>query len=95
VVIEERATSELLDSCVPLAAEKFAAAGAAYKLVVLDDRATTGENCFGQTLNLDSFEHGIVDTHVMCLGTDDLTLVGIEDDEVGVGPDGDRAFARE
>ena len=80
---------------VGLAAEELAGAGAAGELIFVDDGAAAGEDGFCGALNLDAFEHGIVDAHVMRLGADDFAMIGIEDDDVGVGADGDCAFARE
>ena len=80
---------------VGLAAEELAGAGAAGELIFVDDGAAAGKDSFCGALDLDAFEHGIVDAHVMCLRADDFFVIGIEEHDVGVGADGDRAFARE
>ena len=80
---------------VGLAAEELAGAGAAGELIFVDDGAAAGQDRFGYALNLDTFEHRIIDAHVMGLGADDLRCVRIEDDEISIRSDGDRAFARE
>jgi hypothetical protein len=84
-----------LNSGVGLAAEELAAAGTAYELTGVDDWFSAGENCLGNAFDLNAFEHGIVDAHVVRLGTDHLLFVGIENDQVGVGTYGNRAFAGE
>jgi len=72
----------------------LAGAGAADEFAGVDDGAAAGEDGFGRTLDLDALEHGIVDAHVVGFGADDFLVVGVEDHEVGVGADGDGAFAR-
>ena len=72
----------------------MAGAGAADEFAGFDDGAAAGEDGFGCAFYFDSFEHGIVHAHVVSFGADDFFVVGIEDDEVGVGADGDGAFAR-
>ena len=78
-----------------MAAEELAGAGAAGELIFVDDGAAAGEDGFCGALNLDAFEHRVVDAHVVRGGADDFAMIGIEDDDVGVGADGDGAFARE
>jgi len=77
-----------------LAAEELAGAGAAYEFAGFDYYAAAGEDCFGGAFDFDAFEHGIVDAHVVGGGADDFFVIGVEDDEVGVGAYGDGAFAR-
>ena len=72
----------------------MAGAGAADEFSGVDDGAAAGENGLRGTLDADALEHGIVDSHVVRFGADDFFVIGIEDDDVGVGPDGDGAFAR-
>src|SRR5260370_4606962 len=79
---------------VGLAAEELAGAGAADEFAGFDDGAATGEDGFGSALDADALEHGIVHAHVVRFCTDDLFVIRIEDDQVGVGADGDSAFAR-
>ena len=80
---------------VGLAAEELAGAGAAGELIFVDDGAAAGENCSGGALDLDAFEHRVVDAHVMRFDADCFAMIRIEDHDVGVGADSDRAFARE
>lgn len=72
----------------------MADARAADEFAGVDDGAAAGKDGLGGTLDLDALEHGIVHAHVVGLGADDFFVVGIEDDEVGVGANGDGAFAR-
>src|SRR5205807_4646549 len=83
-----------LEAGVGLAAEELAGAGAADEFAGIDDGAAARENGFGRALDLDALEHGIVHAHVMRFGADDFFLMGVEEDKVGVGADGDGAFAR-
>src|SRR6266478_8191579 len=83
-----------LNSGVGLAAEELAGAGAADEFAGVDDGAAAGEDGFGRAFDADALEHGIVHAHVVGLGADDFLVVGIEDHQVGVGADGDGAFAR-
>src|SRR5205807_537825 len=83
-----------LEAGVGLAAEELAGAGAADEFAGIDDGAAARENGCGRALDLDALEHGIVHAHVMRFGADDFFLMGVEEDKVGVGADGDGAFAR-
>src|SRR5256886_5950538 len=83
-----------LEAGVGLAAEELAGAGAADEFAGVDDGAAAQENGFGRALDLDALEHGIVHAHVMRFGADDFFLMGVKEDKVGVGADGDGAFAR-
>ncbi len=76
-----------------MAPEELAGAGAADEFTGVDDGAAAGEDGSGRTFDLDALEHGIVHAHVMGFGADDFFVIGIEDDQVGVGADGDGAFA--
>ena len=84
----------LLDSGVGLAAEELAGAGAADEFAGVDDGTATGEDGLGRAFDADAFKHGIVHAHVMCFSADDFFVIGIEDDQIGVGADSDGAFAR-
>src|ERR1700675_2754993 len=84
----------LLEASVSLAAKELAGAGAAYEFAGIDDGTAAGEDGFGGAFDLDAFEHGIVHSHVMSFCADDFLVMGIEDDEVGVGTNGDGALAR-
>ena len=77
-----------------MAAKELAGAGAADEFAGLDDGAAAGENGFGRAFDLDALEHGIIHAHVVGLCADDFLVIGIEDDHVGIGADGDGAFAR-
>ncbi len=79
---------------VGLAAEELAGAGAADEFAGVDDGAAAGEDGFGRAFDADALEHGIVHAHVVGFRADDFFVVGIEDDQVCVGADGDSAFAR-
>ena len=81
------------DSGVGLAAEELAGAGAAGEFAGVDDYAAAGQDCFGGAFDGDAFEHGIVDAHVVGFGADDFFVIGVEDNQVGVGAHGDGAFA--
>src|SRR5215472_3465635 len=83
-----------LDPGIGLASEELAGAGAADEFAGINDGAAARENGFGCAFNLDPLEHGIVHAHVVRVGTDDLFVVWIEEDEVRVRADGDGAFAR-
>src|SRR6266478_2596668 len=79
---------------VGLAAEELAGAGAADEFAGLDDGAAAGEDGFWRALDADALEHGIVHAHMVGFGADDFFVIGIEDDQVGVGADGNGAFTR-
>src|SRR6266851_2176565 len=83
-----------LNSGVGLAAEELSGAGAADEFASFDDGAAAGEDGFGRAFDADALEHGIVHAHVVGFGADDFFVVGIEDDQVGVGANSDGAFAR-
>ncbi len=72
----------------------MAGAGAADEFAPIDNGAAAGEDGLGSAFDLDAFKHGIVHAHVVGFGADDLFVIGIEDYQVGVGADGDSAFAR-
>ena len=72
----------------------MACAGAADEFAGVDDGAATGKDGLGSALDADAFKHGIVHAHVVGFGADDFFVVGIEDDQVGVGANSDGAFAR-
>ena len=90
----EKLAVALTGARVRFAAEKFAGAGAAGKVSVVDDDAPAGEHGLRYALHADSLEHGIVDAHLVRLRADHLLRVGIENHDVRVRADGDRAFAR-
>ena len=71
----------------------MAGPGAAYELAGVDYDAAAGEHGARHSFYANAFEHGIVHAHVMRFCADDLFLIGIEDDEVGVRADGDCALA--
>jgi hypothetical protein len=77
-----------------LAAEELAGAGAADEFAGFDDGAAAGEDGFGGALDADAFKHGIVHAQVVGFDADDFFVIGIEDDQVSVGADGNGAFAR-
>src|SRR5260370_37603128 len=83
-----------LQAGVSLAVEELAGAGAADEFAGVDDGAAAGEDGLGSALDADAFKHGIVHAHVVGFGADDFFLIGSEDYQVGVGADGDGAFAR-
>src|SRR5215472_16327614 len=86
--------SAMSNSRIGLAAEELAGAGAADELSGVNYSAAAREHGFGRALNLDALEHGIVHAHVMRFGTDDLFVIRIEENKVGVRADSDGAFAR-
>jgi len=93
-LLSTQTTIDLLKSGVRLAAEELAGAGAADEFADFDDGAAPGENGFGGAFDFDALEHGIVDAHVVSLRANDFFMVWIEDHQVGIGADGDGAFAR-
>ena len=62
---------------------------------LIDDGAATREDGFRCALNLDAFEHRVVDAHVQRLLAEHVALLGVPHQEVGVGADGDGALVRE
>ena len=72
--------------------EIAAAAGATDELVVFDDDVATGDDDFGVAFDVEAFEHGVIDTHVVGGGADDVIGFGVPDDDVGVAAYGDFAF---
>ena len=77
-----------------MAAEELAGAGVADEFTGVNDGTAAREDGFGRALDADALEHGIVHAHVVGFGADDFFVIGIEDHQVGIGADGDRAFAR-
>ena len=73
----------------------MAGPGAADELSGIDYRLATRQNRFRYAGDLDTLEHRIVDTHVMCFYADHVVRVWIEDDDVSIRPYRDGAFARE
>src|SRR2546422_1873476 len=90
---DKKRVAESRQSGIGLAAEELAGAGAADEFAGLDDGAAAGKDGFGRAFDADALEHGIVDAHVVCFGADDFFVVGIEDHQVGVRPDGNGSFA--
>src|SRR3954462_7170720 len=72
--------------------EEFSVAGLAEVLAVFDDGFAAGEDGFGLAFDLPAFEEAVVAVHVVGLGADRALFVGVEDDDVGVGADGDGAL---
>ena len=83
-----------LHSGVGLAAEELADARAADEFAGVDDGAAAGKDGLGGAFDADAFKHGIVHAHMMGFRADDFFVIGIEDHQVGVGANGDGAFAR-
>src|SRR2546428_13841770 len=90
---DKKRVAESRQAGIGLAAEELAGAGAADEFAVVDDGAAAGEDGFGRAFDLNALEHGIVHAHVMGFGADNFFVIRIEDDEVGVGADGDGPFA--
>lgn len=82
-----------LETSVGLAAEELAGAGAANELSGVNDGAPAREDGFGCAFDPNALEHGIVHAHVMRFRADHFFVIGIEEDEISVRADGDRAFA--
>jgi hypothetical protein len=77
-----------------LAAEKLAGARAADEFAGVDYGAAAGQYGSRYPFDTNTFEHGVIDAHVVRFSADDFFLVGIEDDEVCIGTYGDGAFPR-
>src|SRR5258708_39214389 len=67
---------------------------ASQKLIRLHDHAAARQHYVGHSRNLNSFEHRIVDAHVVSLRADGVLAVRIKDHEIRVTADRDRALAR-
>src|SRR5215831_4859761 len=76
------------------AAEKLALAGLAEELTVLDDDAAAREDMRRRADHLAALERRVVDAHVEGLLREDVALLRIPDDDIGIGADGERALAR-
>ena len=71
---------------VPELADGFAVAGL--------DAAADGDDAW-PAFDLPAFERAIVDGHLLRLLRNLAAVIGVVDDEVGIGAERDRAFARE
>src|SRR5207249_1896032 len=91
---DKKRVAESRQAGIGLAAEELAGAGAADEFAGVDDGTAAGEDGFGGAFGPDAFEHGVVHAHVMGFRTDDFFVMGIENDQIGVGADGDGAFLR-
>jgi hypothetical protein len=77
-----------------LAAEELAGARAADEFAGVDYGAAAGQHSARHAFDANALEHGVIDPHVVRFRADDFFVVGIEDDEVGIGTYGDGAFPR-
>ncbi len=75
--------------------EETASSGFAFELAVLNEDLSTDDDRFRHTADTAAFIGTIVHAHVMGLGADRLFPIRIEDHDVGVRADRDRAFFRE
>src|SRR5271170_7430531 len=64
------------------APQEFSLACLAQELVSVNDDSSPRQDYVGHACDLNSFEHGVVDAHVMRRGADGVLAFGIEDDEV-------------
>src|SRR5271170_6387659 len=64
------------------------------KLIPFHNHTAARQHGIGHTRNLNSLEHRIVNAHMMSLYTDGVLAVRIEDHQVRIADDGDRALAR-
>src|ERR1700735_4357372 len=67
-----------------LAAEVVAAAGDADELTFRDDEFAAGVDVSRVAADFEAFEHGVVDTHVMGGGGDDVVSIRIPQDNVRI-----------
>src|SRR5579862_2333010 len=74
--------------------DELALSCTAEEFLPFDQNAPAGEHNIRHTGDLDAFEHGIVDAHVMGLSADGVFALGIENDQVCVAADCDSPFAR-
>ncbi len=72
--------------------EIAATTSATDELVVFDDDVTTRDDDFGVAFDVEAFKHGVIDTHVVGGGADDVIGFGVPDDDVRVAADRDLAF---
>src|SRR5258706_733880 len=93
--VESTVADICLHRCAFAALEEFAVAGFAEVVVIFDDYFSAREDGLGLAFDFPAFEQAVVAVHVVGLGADRALSVGVEDDDVGVGADGDRAFPRE
>ena len=63
-------------------------------LVARDDHFAPGQDRVDPPTYLETLVAGVVGAHVVGCGRKRVSLVGIEDDDVGVGANGDSAFLR-
>ena len=68
--------------------------GLARELVAVDDHRAADDHRLGNAGHLDALEQVVVARRVVGLDRDRLLLRGVEDDDVGVAADRDRALAR-
>src|SRR5215469_2357440 len=73
--------------------QELSTARAPQELVAVHDDTSARQNGLGHSSHLDAFEHGIVHPHVMVCGTDDVFAAGVENDQICVAANSDRALA--
>src|SRR6516164_11561490 len=79
------------------ALDECAIAGAPYIIAAVDDDLAARQDSFRISLHLETFVGVVVDIHVMGLAVEDadrLLAGGIENDDVGIAADRNRAFLR-
>src|SRR5258705_11924750 len=74
--------------------EVNASAGLAEKAAVLDHHVAARHHKSCVSLYFEAFEHGIIDSHVMRFGADEVAGLGVPNDDVGVATRREGAFPR-
>src|SRR5437016_155799 len=74
--------------------QEFSRAGASQEFVCFYHHSPARQHSVGHARNLNSFEHRIIDAHVVSLRANCVLAVRIEDHEVRVTAHRDRALAR-
>src|SRR5438105_1313514 len=74
--------------------QEFSRTRTSQELIAFHNHAPARQHSVGHARNLNSFEHRIIDAHVVSLRTDGVLAVRIEDHEIRVTAHCDRALAR-
>src|SRR5205085_12699313 len=74
--------------------EKLTVAGFALELTLIDHDCAARQNCLDDAFDRLAFVSAVIDVHMMSLDADRLIRVRIEDDDVRVRANSDRAFLR-
>src|SRR5262249_7950090 len=81
-------------SCESAPLEESAFSGLSLECTVFNDDVPARQDDLRHTTDFPSFVCAVIDAHMMCGCTDDVLALGIEDHDVGVRSDSNRALLR-